>query len=971
MKQPFATVAGKAVRFAFGESPRDAGLLNRKIGNCQPAWASSRVSGPLVLFACLAFLLIGTRFAAAVDVALEIDRATLFEGEQILYRITLNAEEPIDAAVVPDIAAWKDFRAEYHGRQDSSGQFTSFINGRQSQRSQYAARYTYELFPLKTGRVAVPFPNLMLGGQTLKPGRVLIGGRPIDLSRLEPDGSLLLQVEPPTQQDIVQMEITTDRREVYPLQPFEVTLTVRLKELTGSYGRDDPLTLLTQPPRLQIPWVETGMLPGGVKPKSDRESWLGGLETRQGGFAINDLSRRDLMGASFSFGNFDPLRPVVRRFAFSSTTVRRPNADGTETDYRECTLRRTFTAERLGALTFGPVSFKGTVAVQGSDADGTPVSRSIYTVASPVTVTVRDVPAAGRPAGYLGAFGSFDWQVELQPRSAHLGEPLTLTLTLAGEGSTLDVRPPDLEAVPEIAAQFRVFTPTERSDPGRCTFTYSIRPTVAGTITFPPIEAAWFDVASEKFVTRQSEPITLEIKPAGTLTAAETGSVPGGDAVTAGSSRGVFANTLETRGAVNAALPFPLMAGAALAPLACYAFLVAGLFFYRRRVTDPQRNRRRHAAARAAQRLAVIAKTQPNASESIVVIRGAVIGLIADLTGGEEQGMTTGDACRRLQENAVSPDCIDRTRALLESLDAARYGSQAIQADLLHEAEEVRRLLAVQAFIAAPRNTGLPAVSVLLALFFLPIIAGCGSVSPEHQRLFEQARETFADAMELADSEEQREMFEKAALLYRQLIDDGVRNGTVYGNQAEAWALAGQPIRALAAYRAAEQFGPIPQPQRVALETALGSEYSLSPPRQTPLWEMIFFWQNRIGYGTKMKLMVPLAWLAGGLAALALFPVHGRKWIRRAALLLTVAAVVVFASTAYDYWRYDLTRHAMILSPAALPLKGNSRHYEPSFTQPPPPGTEAVVQEQRGMWRRLRFPDGREGWLPAEELVIY
>ena len=84
-----------------------------------------------------------------------------------------------------------------------------------------------------------------------------------------------------------------------------------------------------------------------------------------------------------------------------------------------------------------------------------------------------------------------------------------------------------------------------------------------------------------------------------------------------------------------------------------------------------------------------------------------------------------------------------------------------------------------------------------LFLCFLFICLGCNVVPTESVRTFQEAQSTY-------DAEDYRQ----AAVLYEQLIEQGMRSGAVYYNLGNAWAKADEPVRAIAAYYLAKRYIP-------------------------------------------------------------------------------------------------------------------------------------------------------------------
>lgn len=81
--------------------------------------------------------------------------------------------------------------------------------------------------------------------------------------------------------------------------------------------------------------------------------------------------------------------------------------------------------------------------------------------------------------------------------------------------------------------------------------------------------------------------------------------------------------------------------------------------------------------------------------------------------------------------------------------------------------------------------------------------------------------------------------------------------------------------------------------------------------------------------------------------------------------------VILSASAAYDWYRFDCLRHGVVAVDQVMPRKGNSLQYEPAFTTPLSLGSLGTVTDQRGDWVQLRFAADQEGWLPKEQVVVF
>lgn len=244
-------------------------------------------------------------------------------------------------------------------------------------------------------------------------------------------------------------------------------------------------------------------------------------------------------------------------------------------------------------------------------------------------------------------------------------------------------------------------------------------------------------------------------------------------------------------------------------------------------------------------------------------------------------------------------------------------------------------------------------------IWWLPVlVAGCsGGLKPEQLRHFQAVEERFQQATSPAD-------YALVADEYQQIIDSGLRSGAVFFNQGNAYSKAGQPARAIAAYRQAQRY----LPGDPHLAASLNRVVDRATAQRT-VWSYVFFWQDWISYPGKFYLTT----LIGAVAfVLGLLHVVDRRmqWARRGALISVLVACAVGASAAYDWYRFDKHQHGVVVAEVTA-RKGNGRNYEPAFTKPLFDGTEFTVLEQRNDWILVRLADANEGWLPVESVVVY
>jgi hypothetical protein len=141
----------------------------------------------------------------------------------------------------------------------------------------------------------------------------------------------------------------------------------------------------------------------------------------------------------------------------------------------------------------------------------------------PRRLVIKSAPAAGRPGSFAGAIGrGFTLEVAADRSVVQLGDPITLTITLRGDGNLTSVGPPklggeggldtgafrlpDIDASGEIRGESKVFEIPVR------VLSDSVR-------EIPALAYAYFDPESEEYRTTYSRPIALSVRPAEVISA--------------------------------------------------------------------------------------------------------------------------------------------------------------------------------------------------------------------------------------------------------------------------------------------------------------------------------------------------------------------------------------------------------------------------------------------------------------------
>lgn len=564
------------------------------------------------------------------EVVVQLGREEIYEGDSVQYSVSLRN---FDESARPNLDGFKDFDV----RQRSSG----------VQVSQFGTRVTrtlvfeYQLTPRFSGELEVPGPTAEQDGQVYR------------------GSTTMLTVVAAEDQDIARLEITVSDDEVYPMQPFDVRLTIAVQPLPDLHKDKSPVAVQDPPPRLSIPWADDSKLPEGLLAKIPMQRWLTTIQDAGGGFSVNDVSTRSAFGFNGRLAVFQP----------KPTRAFRKDSKGRRIEYWEFVFERTFVAERVDQFAFGPVGLKGVFATRATSR-GKLEGESIYASAKAVTVRVKDVPTEGTPESYTGAVGTFRIGADISPTEAKVGDPMTLTLWLTGVGTLDQALAPNLEQLDDVADSFKLYDATEETDGSTRRFTYSVRPKHAGVKEVPTIPLSYFDVDKEEFVTLRSDPLAIQISAADHLAdgdiAMATAARPTNSDIEV-SQDGIFANVTDLRQLRDETVhPDRWFFG--LGGLACLFFVVALVTQHVQTLrNDDTLQRRRGAASKVKQRL--------QDGGGIEEVSAAMLDFVADACGIESQGLTSQDAIVQLREVGVDAQVIDQFAKVMQTCDGARYGA--------------------------------------------------------------------------------------------------------------------------------------------------------------------------------------------------------------------------------------------------------------------------------------------------------
>ncbi len=134
---------------------------------------------------------------------------------------------------------------------------------------------------------------------------------------------------------------------------------------------------------------------------------------------------------------------------------------------------------------------------------------------TPVTVDVSPLPVDGKPLGFSGAVGAFNFTPSISKEKMKANDPVTIKFDISGTGNLKLIKnpeikfPKDIETYdPQVKNDFKL---TENGLTGTKTIEYNFIPRYPGKFTIPPVEFSYFDTRSNSYKTVSSPAYTLDV----------------------------------------------------------------------------------------------------------------------------------------------------------------------------------------------------------------------------------------------------------------------------------------------------------------------------------------------------------------------------------------------------------------------------------------------------------------------------
>ncbi|MBN1257966.1 MAG: protein BatD, partial [Planctomycetes bacterium] len=420
-----------------------------------------------ILFFSLLLLFATERAVAAEEVSVHasVEKTEIYMGEPFVLQIEVkNDEHPEE----PDMSVVKDFEVRSLGGRTDSNSSITIINGKMTTTTRRGYTFSYQLMPKRSGSPVIPPIKVKAGGKTLTT-------RPILMKTLKPSES-----------SEIKLRFKLSEEKCYVGQPVILTVTWYLAQDVQNFYFNLPV--LTDN-RFTIMDLEE---------KIDPASYASYLRiSLQDGEVVAKKSHQNLAGREYLAVSFKKI--LVPKTPGELTIPGGTISCDVVTGYKGRQSRRPFRSLFDDDFFFGG-SREAIIA-------------KVVAPSNEPVLQVKPLPEEGKPAGFNGLIGSYSIDAVANPTEVQVGEPITLTIRVAGSEYMENVVLPPLHQQPALSKDFKI--PVEMA-PGKVegkikTFVQTIRAKHPGVKEIPPVELPFFDVTTGKYGVARSEAIPISV----------------------------------------------------------------------------------------------------------------------------------------------------------------------------------------------------------------------------------------------------------------------------------------------------------------------------------------------------------------------------------------------------------------------------------------------------------------------------
>ena len=610
------------------------------------------------------------------------------------------------------------------------------------------------------------------------------------------------------------------------------------------------------------------------------------------------------------------------------------------------------------------VSSGGTSIFDGFFDDYRTVRKKISTGA--VTVNVSPLPA-GAPASFGGGVGSFSISAKLSRDTLKTHEAASLLVTVSGKGNISLLEAPKVKFPPDMEVYDTKVS--EKVDQGGLSgskyYEFPFIPRSHGDFVIEPVKYSYYDVNQGRYVTLETEPIPVAV-----VRGNETDA---GGVVVAGPSQkdvrtlgsdirfiSTKAPALVSKGQFLVGSAIFWILSAVLLMLAVVSWLVFRRMAARRADIVGTRNRKATKMALKRLHLAGTFLKQDLHTAFYEELHKALLGFISDKLNIPVAELSRERISQALKDEKVSDSYADTFIGILDACEFARYAP-----DSGHEAMAAHYEQAVDVISSIDSNMkgkkGAASHAVALVLLMMVPMAASAQNEAYVDSLWNVANEAYAEGR-----------WADAVKDYEMISEMGLESASLYCNTGNAFFKDGNVPMAILYYERALKIDPSYADARYNLEHMNAAIQD----RIDPVPEFILkVWMRDACYimDSDAWAVCFLVFFALTLAMALVFLLAPSAGGRRAGFFSVIIMLILAVfSVSFAIWQkndYVNADEAVVMRPVAS-VKSSPATESSTDLFILHEGTKVKIVDEVGRWNNIELADGRQGWLPSEDIEV-
>ncbi|MCK5312482.1 MAG: BatD family protein, partial [Desulfobacteraceae bacterium] len=325
-------------------------------------------------------------------------------------------------------------------------------------------------------------------------------------------------------------------------------------------------------------------------------------------------------------------------------------------------------------------------------------------------------------------------------------------------------------------------------------------------------------------------------------------------------------------------------------------------------------------------------------------IRKAVVSSIlskGDITG---ESLTKEEAYKILQKSSLNNKEIEDILNTLNDIESAKYGGESLETNKRKEFfSKAKQIIKICSIIFC----------IMSFVSFIPLKAQAAKVDESGTLFLEGVKEYKSGN------------FETAAQKFEIIALNGIKNGKLYYNTANAFLKAGDVGKAVLWYERAKKLIPSDADLKFNLDYAQERLKDINDSKSLNFSDILFFWKNYFSSNLIRYSAIILSFIVFLYSSIRV--INRKKIFTTAGSLAFVLFLLVLSTALFDYYQLYNTNSAIIIPDKVSVRSGLSEDSTELFILHA--GTKVKVDKENNEFFRISFSKGKLGWVKKGDAV--